>query len=397
MKRVVVTGLGALTPIGNTVPEYWQSLINGVSGAAPITKFDASKFKTRFACELKNFNPLDFMPKSEARKNDLYTQYALIAVQEAVEQANINFESLNRNKIGVIWGTGHGGIGTFKDQNGDDYLINVTLPKGKVADLRVLNNLYINTLNGGSVPLRQIADLQFETTTNQIRHYDKDRYVTVTGFVKSGYLVDNVYNQVIQKLDALKFPEGFRYKAAGELESREKSFGGLGTIILITIFGFLAVLILEFGTFKSTLIVLSVIPLGIIGAIAALLLSGNPFSFVAVIGLIALIGIEVKNSILLVDFTNQLREGGMPLIEAIEQAGEIRFVPIVLTSLTAIGGLIPLAVEGNPLYSPLALVLIGGLISSTLLSRIVTPVLYKLLPPRVEVKTVALEQEPELV
>ena len=113
---------------------------------------------------------------------------------------------------------------------------------------------------------------------------------------------------------------------------------------------------------------------------------GYPLSFVAVIGLIALIGIEVKNSILLVDFTNQLREEGRPLIEAIQEAGEIRFVPIVLTSLTAIGGLIPLAIEGNPLYSPLAWVLIGGLISSTLLSRIVTPVLYRLIPPRVEVK-----------
>jgi multidrug efflux pump subunit AcrB len=103
------------------------------------------------------------------------------------------------------------------------------------------------------------------------------------------------------------------------------------------------------------------------------------------VGLIALVGIEVKNSILLVDFTNQLRERGVPLQEAIERAGEIRFVPIVLTSLTAIGGLTPLAIEGNPLYSPLALVLIGGLISSTLLSRLVTPVMYKLLPPRVEV------------
>ncbi|MFA7473993.1 MAG: efflux RND transporter permease subunit, partial [Spirosomataceae bacterium] len=108
-----------------------------------------------------------------------------------------------------------------------------------------------------------------------------------------------------------------------------------------------------------------------------------PLSFVAVIGLIALVGIEVKNSILLVDFTDQLRREGVPLVEAIERAGEIRFVPIVLTTLTAIGGLIPLAIEGNPLYSPLAWVLIGGLISSTLLSRIVTPVLYKLLPPTV--------------
>jgi multidrug efflux pump subunit AcrB len=198
-------------------------------------------------------------------------------------------------------------------------------------------------------------------------------------------LYDDVNNAVIKALNAFSFPTGYSYVAAGELENKKESFGGIETIILITIFGFIAVLVLEFGNFKSTLIVLSVIPLGIIGSITMLLITGNPMSFVAVVGLIALVGIEVKNSILLVDFTNQLRERGVPLQEAIEQAGEIRFVPIVLTSLTAIGGLTPLAIEGNPLYSPLALVLIGGLISSTLLSRLVTPVMYKLLPPRVEV------------
>lgn len=285
-------------------------------------------------------------------------------------------------------------IGTYQDADGDDFTINVTIPKGQNAEQTVLNNLYINTLTGGSVPLRQIAELEFESNTPQIRHYDNDRFVTITAFVKTGFLVDNVYKDVLTKLNTLQFPKGFSYKAAGELESRERSFGGLGTIILITIFGFLAVLVLEFGTLKSTLIVLSVIPLGIIGAIAALLITGNPFSFVAIIGLIALIGIEVKNSILLVDFTNQLREQGMPLLEAIQEAGEIRFVPIVLTSLTAIGGLIPLAIEANPLYSPLAWVLIGGLISSTLLSRVVTPVVYKLIPPRVVVKRV---EEMELI
>jgi multidrug efflux pump subunit AcrB len=115
----------------------------------------------------------------------------------------------------------------------------------------------------------------------------------------------------------------------------------------------------------------------------ALLLSGNTFSFVAVIGLIALIGIEVKNSILLVDYTDQLRRNGISINEAIEEAGETRFIPIILTTLTAIGGLLPLVLEKNPLYSPLALVIIGGLISSTLLTRVVTPVLYKLLAPKV--------------
>ena len=293
-------------------------------------------------------------------------------------------------------------VGTFNaPDDTEDYTINVTtavngLAKDRVTDQTVLNNLYVNTVTGGAVPLRQVADIEFETGTNLIRHYDKDRYVSVTGFVKTGYLVDNIYQDVLKKLAVMRFPAGFRFQAAGELESREQSFGGLGTIILITIFGFMAVLILEFGTVKSTLIVLSVIPLGIIGAIAALLLTGNPFSFVAIIGLIALIGIEVKNSILLVDFTNQLREQGMPLVEAIKEAGEVRFVPIVLTSLTAIGGLMPLALENNPLYSPLAWVLIGGLISSTLLSRIVTPVVYKLLPPRIELKTVAGMEEREL-
>jgi multidrug efflux pump subunit AcrB len=111
--------------------------------------------------------------------------------------------------------------------------------------------------------------------------------------------------------------------------------------------------------------------------------TGNPLSFVAIVGFIGLAGIEVKNSILLVDFTNQLRKEGKSLDEAIRVAGEIRFLPIVLTSLTAIGGLIPIALSSNPLISPLALVIIGGLISSTILSRIVTPVVYKLIPPAV--------------
>jgi multidrug efflux pump subunit AcrB len=168
----------------------------------------------------------------------------------------------------------------------------------------------------------------------------------------------------------------------GEVESRNNSFGGFGSIIIVTVFLFIAVLILEFRTFKSTLIVLSVIPLGVVGAALALWLTGNSLSFVAIIGLIALAGIEVKNTILLVDFTNQLRAQGKSLEEAIREAGEIRFLPIVLTSLTAIGGLMPIALSTNPLIAPLAIVLIGGLVSSTLLSRIVTPVVYKLMPPK---------------
>ena len=114
LRRVVVTGLGALTPIGNNIEEYWSSLINGVSGAAPITYFDASKFKTHFACELKNFNAEDFLDRKEARKMDRYAQYAMVSSEEAVNDAGFNLETLDKDRAGVIWGSGIGGLETFQ-------------------------------------------------------------------------------------------------------------------------------------------------------------------------------------------------------------------------------------------------------------------------------------------
>ena len=116
LKRVVVTGLGALTPIGNNVQEYWQGLINGVSGAAPITRIDASKFKTRFACEVKNYNPTDYFDRKEARKMDLYAQFALIASKQAIADAKFDDEKLNRDRVGVIFGSGIGGLQTYEDE-----------------------------------------------------------------------------------------------------------------------------------------------------------------------------------------------------------------------------------------------------------------------------------------
>ena len=116
MRRVVITGMGALTPIGNSVEEYWTNLKNGVSGAGPITKFDTEKYKTTFACELKGYDAKVHFDVKEIRKYDPFTQYALVSVDEAVKQANLDFENLNCNRIGVIWGSGNGGIQTFQDQ-----------------------------------------------------------------------------------------------------------------------------------------------------------------------------------------------------------------------------------------------------------------------------------------
>jgi 3-oxoacyl-[acyl-carrier-protein] synthase II len=116
LKRVVVTGLGALTPIGNTVPEFWNNLLNGVSGANPITHFDTTLFKTKFACEVKNFDPEQFMDRKDARKLDPFVHFALASTDEAVKDAALDFENLDTNRIGVIWGSGIGGLKTFSDE-----------------------------------------------------------------------------------------------------------------------------------------------------------------------------------------------------------------------------------------------------------------------------------------
>lgn len=116
LKRVVVTGIGALTPIGNTAEEFWNGLATGVSGAAPITRFDASLFKTQFACEIKNFDVEQFMDRKEARKMDPFTQYAMIAVDEAMADSGLDLEKINKARAGVIWGSGIGGLKTFQDE-----------------------------------------------------------------------------------------------------------------------------------------------------------------------------------------------------------------------------------------------------------------------------------------
>ena len=271
--------------------------------------------------------------------------------------------------------------GKIRAANGDEYPLMVRIAHHGRPAPEALDRILVSSVTGAMVPLSQIAHTGFNATPTVIMHRGRQRSVTVTAFVRSGYNTDAVTKTVLARLDSIALPPGYVLRAAGEIESRQESFGGIGGAIIVAVFAILAILVLEFRDFRTTLVVASVIPLGIVGGVVALLLNGYTLSFTAMIGFVALVGIEIKTSILLVDFTDQLRRQGMSLDDAVQKAGEIRFVPIVLTTMTAIGGLLPLALQGSGLYSPLAWVIIGGLLSSTLIARLVTPVLYKMLAP----------------
>jgi len=278
-------------------------------------------------------------------------------------------------------------VGTFKDTTGEQYPIVVRTPIGQQAEFAALEQVRVPALGGTTLPLSQLASLEFEKAPTLIQRFNRERAMTIDADARPGYNIGELTRQITRQLDQMDWPRGYTYDLGGEDEASQEAFGGIGIAIIVAIFGIFAILVLEFGNFKSTLIVLTVVPLGVFGGLLMLLLSGNDISFVASIGFVALVGIEIKNSILLVDFTNQLREQGVPLDEAIEQAGEIRFLPILLTSATAIGGLLPLALQNIGLYSPMSWVIIGGLITSTLLARLVTPVMYKLIPPAIVAST----------
>ncbi len=273
---------------------------------------------------------------------------------------------------------------TFREANGDNHNVTVSLPRGDRATLTNWNRLYVPSNSGNWVPMSEVAELEWESSPPLIQRFNRERSITVTSMVQPGFNTDKLTQQVAAKLEKLSFPKGYRFEFGGEVESRKESFGGLGGAVLIATFGILGILVLQFGSFRGTLIVASVIPLGMVGGLVGLWLSGYSLSFTASIGFIALVGIEIKNSFLLVEFTNQLRHEGATLMDAIERAGEIRFLPVVLTTLTAVGALIPLALAGSGMYSPLAVVILGGLISSLLLSRLVTPIMYSLLPPAMD-------------
>ncbi|WNJ20484.1 efflux RND transporter permease subunit [Pontibacter sp. G13] len=278
-------------------------------------------------------------------------------------------------------------LGTMNTPAGDKYDLVARMQYADEPSVQDFSRMYLPTMSGAQIPLRHLVRLEFENEPAQIKHFDLERTNTLTADAADGYNPTAIAENLIPALDQIDWPNGYRYKVAGDYENQQESFGDMGKMLIIALMGIFAVLILQFRSFKQPFIVLAAIPLAFSGSIVALLLSGYSFSFFAFVGFSSLAGIVVNASIILVDYANQLRQQGLGLTEALIQASTTRFIPILLTTMTTILGLLPLTITGGNLWAPLGWTIIGGMISSTVLTLLVVPILYKWLSPKVAVGT----------
>jgi len=270
-------------------------------------------------------------------------------------------------------------VTSYRDSEGNDYNIVIRMPAGEEIAIADFDKIHVQSLTGKIIPLKQLAGIEFRKSSGQITHYNMDRNATITADILKGYNLNDIAKVIDGQLVDYPWPEGFRYKFTGEIESREESFGGMEKASVIALIAIFAVLVLQFRSFRQPMIIFSAIPLAAVGSVLALYITGNTFSFTAFIGLISLIGIVVNNSIILVDYSNELIREGKGLTEAVMCACETRFTPVILTTFTTIGGLLPLTLRGGTMWAPMGWTIIGGLLVSTLLSLILVPVLYLLI------------------
>jgi multidrug efflux pump subunit AcrB len=277
-------------------------------------------------------------------------------------------------------------IGKYRDKKAEEYNIVMRYDFEDQFELEDFNQLTVNSVAGHFIPLKQLADIEFSEAPSLISHLDNDRTATILADLDNGYTLDPVIAGIKTQLDEIEWKEGYSYTFKGDIENRNESFGGMGIASVMALLLIFGVLIIQFKSFSQPLIIFSALPLAIIGSILALFITGIPFSFTAFVGLTSLIGIAINNSIVLVDYANKLREEGKSVVEAAIQAGEVRFIPIVATTLTTILGLLPLTLTGGSLWAPMGWTIIGGLLTSTTFVLLLVPVLYQLFTPETAVE-----------
>ncbi len=297
------------------------------------------------------------------------TELALSINYDKAGLHNIDINDLDNTLKTVLTGSY---IGRFNDDNGENYPI---LVRHGSADIEDLADINISSQTGEQIPLNQVVDIELKKGRSEFFHYQKLRMAKVSADAAINFSVNELTQVLVDYLDHYKMPVGMYYLLGGEEESRQESFAGLAQIMLITAIGIFGVLVLQFKSFLQPLVIFSSIPFAIAGSVIGLYLMGLSFSMMAFVGLISLFGIVVNNAIILIDTTNRNLAGGFTRKEAILAASATRFTPILLTTLTTIGGLLPLTMLGGNLWQPLGTVIISGLCISALSSFLLVPVL----------------------
>jgi multidrug efflux pump subunit AcrB len=266
-------------------------------------------------------------------------------------------------------------IGKYSDDDGNMYDMVLRLPKTESSGLADFDRVFVPSRSGKQIPLSQVAKIIYIPGYKIVQHRDLQNMVSISADV-IGRQVSEVNREIARKLDKFHFPSGYAYQLGGEEEARGESFSSVFQAGIIGIIGIFAILVLQFRSIVQTLIIFVSIPFALVGAFFALFITGFPFSFSAFVGLTSLIGIVVNNAIILVDYTNKLLHRGLPLKKAVITAGSTRFRPILATTMTTVGGLLPLTFAGGDMWAPLSWVMIGGLMVSTMLTLVLVPIFY---------------------
>jgi multidrug efflux pump subunit AcrB len=271
--------------------------------------------------------------------------------------------------------------------------INLYLEKNQGDPMVVFNSITVPNARGEQIPIAQIATLKPSFSIQAIPHRNLSRSVNISGEIKDRTVTD-VTNDIMQVLNGMSFPEGYRWDVGGEFTEQTDIFVDMGKLSIIVFFLILILIAMQFYSLTIPLLVMSTVYLAVAGSLIGLFITRTPLGFVSMMGAIALAGIVVRNGIVLIDFIEKDRQSGTELKEAVIRAGEARLRPILLTSATATGGLLPLALMGNPLLSPMAKTIISGLVFSTVLTLVVVPSLYMVLAGFRDRKKIGRDKKP---
>ncbi|GET28494.1 efflux RND transporter permease subunit [Prolixibacter sp. SD074] len=270
-------------------------------------------------------------------------------------------------------------VSKFRNEEGKEYDMVLGSSAGNNATFEDFGRIYVKSLSGEQIPLSQLARIEFKKGPGVITHYNSKRSATIGADVEKGYNTAEVTRAIEAQLKNYPFPSNFNYHLAGEIEAQGKSFSSLGAAALIAFLMILAILVFQFHSFRQPFIIFAAVPMALIGSFYALFVTGYTFSFTAFVGAVALLGIVINDAIVLIDFTNELRKEGKTVHQALTEAAQVRFMPILITSFTTIGGLLPLTLQGGTFWGPMGWTIIGGLTLSTTLTLLIVPVLYKVL------------------